>query len=317
MKAVRFDRNLTLEDVPVPEAVAHGEALIRVRMAGICNTDLEITAGYMGFRGTLGHEFVGEVAESPDSSWVGRRVVGEINAGCGECRWCRVGMERHCPKRTVLGILNRDGVFAEFVSLPVDNLRAVPEAVADEQAVFAEPLAAAMEILEQLHLPPWRRVAVLGDGKLGLLIAMALRHTGCELTLIGKHREKMRLVEPLGIRTVPVARLGDQRFDVVVEATGSSDGLPLAVQHTEPRGTVVLKTTSHAPLQYNTAPVVIDEITIVGSRCGRFQPALRMLAQGLVDPRPLIDQVFPLSQALAAFEVASRPGALKILLDLR
>jgi threonine dehydrogenase-like Zn-dependent dehydrogenase len=317
VKALYFDQKLSLRDLPTPEAVAKGEALIRVRLAGICNTDLEITSGYMGFQGVLGHEFVGEVVESPDGSLMGERVVGEINAGCGECRWCRADMARHCPNRTVLGILNRDGAFAEFVSLPVVNLYRVPDGIPDEQAVFVEPLAAAMEIQEQLQIEPRHRVSVFGDGKLGLLIAMALRLTGCEITLVGKHPKKMRLVESLGVVTREVTSLDDERFDLVVEATGSPEGLPLAVKHTEPRGTVVLKTTSHAPLQYNTAPIVIDEITIVGSRCGRFKPALRVLDRGLIDPRPLIEQILPFDRALAAFEVASRPGSLKILLDLR
>ena len=317
MKAVFFNGELSLRDLPVPDAVSKAEALVRVRLAGICNTDLEITSGYMGFQGILGHEFAGEVVESPVACQVGRRVVGGINAGCGQCRWCRADMARHCPHRTVLGILNRDGAFAEFVSLPVDNLIQVPDSIPDEQAVFVEPLAAAMEIVEQVHLQPRQRVAVFGDGKLGLLIAMALRLTGCELTLVGKHPDKMRLVESLGVTTRKVSDLDDSRFEVVVEATGSHEGLPLAVKHTEPRGTVVLKTTSHAPLRYNTAPVVIDEITILGSRCGRFEPALRLLERRLVDPRPLIEQVFPLDQALAAFEAAARPGTLKILLDLR
>lgn len=317
MKALYFDAKLSLRDVPTPEAVARGEALIRVRMAGICNTDLEITAGYMGFRGILGHEFVGEVVDAPEQTLLGKRVVGEINAGCGECHWCRSDLARHCPNRTVLGILNRDGVFAEYVSLPVANLFPVPDSIPDEQAVFTEPLAAAMEILEQVHLQPDQQVAVFGDGKLGLLITMALRLTGCRLTVVGKHVEKMRLVEPLGVATKVVSELGDERFDVVVEATGSPQGLPIAIQHTRPRGTVVLKTTSHAALNYNPAPVVIDEISLVGSRCGRFEPALRVLHRGLVDPRPLIQEVYPFDEALEAFQVAARPGARKILLDMR
>lgn len=316
MKAVSFDGQVALRgmDDPTPSA---GEALVRVRMAGICNTDLEIIQGYMGFRGVLGHEMVGEVEAHPDPSWVGRRVTAEINLACGACAWCNRGLGRHCPNRTVLGILGKDGCFAERVTLPVANLHAVPDDVTDETAIFAEPLAAAFEILEQVRVEPNAEVAVLGDGKLGLLACMVLRDTGCALTLVGRHPRKMAIAEALGVTTRRPEELGGEGFDVVVEATGSAAGLDLALAHIRPRGTLVLKSTFHGAPEVNTAKIVIDEIHLVGSRCGPFPPSLRALGHGRIDPSPLLDAVYPLDEAVAALERARARGTLKVALDMR
>jgi alcohol dehydrogenase len=317
MKAFVFDKTAALADVPVPTPKP-GEALVKVRMAGICNTDLEITRGYMGFRGTLGHEFVGIVEDSPDVTQVGVRVAGEINAGCGICSCCREGLQRHCPSRTVLGILGRDGALAEYVALPTGNLVPVPENLPDEKAVFTEPLAAALEILEQVKIRPVDRVAVIGDGKLGLLICMVLRLTGCDLHLVGKHPEKTALFERLGGQVVhpDTFATGSERFDVVVEASGNGNGWDLAVKSVKPRGTLVLKSTYQGSLDFNPAPLVIDEITVVGSRCGQFPPALRLMEQGLIDPAPLISEIFPFARIEEAFARCSEGRTLKVLVKM-
>src|SRR5579862_2003917 len=257
------------------------EALVRVRMAGICNTDLEIVRGYMGYSGVLGHEFVGEVD--------GRRVVGEINAACGTCSFCRQGLDRHCPNRTVLGILGRDGAFADYLALPCRNLHQIPDSLEDDVAVFVEPTAAAFEILEQVALQPEDRVALLGDGKLALLIAQVLRDH-CRLRVFGKHPEKLALLTDIDASTESPAG----HFDVVVEATGTSHGFQQAMELVRPRGTLVLKSTVAAAADLNLAPLVINEVTVVGSRCGPFQPAIEALASGRVDPRPLIQGVYGL-----------------------
>lgn len=298
-------------DPPKPR---DGEALLRVRVAGICSTDLEIVKGYMGFEGTLGHEFVGEVLEHPDPAWVGRRVTGEINLGCGACARCLAGMSRHCATRTVLGILGKDGCFAERVTLPARNLHAVPDGLSDAQAVFAEPLAAAFEILEQIHVDPSWRVAVLGDGKLGSLVAMALGRTGARITAIGRHDDKLARLARLGIRTARADDAIEGDFDVVVEATGAAAGFARAQALLRPRGTLVLKSTYHGALELDAAPLVIDEITVVGSRCGPFDPAIRALAAGHVDPTPLVEATYPLADGVAALERAARRGASKVLL---
>jgi threonine dehydrogenase-like Zn-dependent dehydrogenase len=294
-----------------------GEALVRVRMAGICNTDLELVRGYMGFRGVLGHEFVGEVVRAPDPAWVGRRVVGDINAACRslECSACRAGRYTHCPSRTTLGIAGRDGAFADYLTLPQANLSAVPDNVSDALAVFAEPLAAACEILTQVQIAPTDRVYVLGDGKLGLLVAAVLRLTGADLTLLGRHRDKLAIAEAWGVR----GRLADdplpaQSADVVVECTGNPRGFEAARRLLRPRGTLVLKSTYHGALSVDLSALVVDEIALLGSRCGPFDPALRLLASGLVDPRGLTSETYSLSQAEAAFARAVAPGVLKVLL---
>lgn len=296
---------------PVPPP---GEALVRVRLAGICNTDLEIVRGYMGFRGVLGHEFVGTVEEAEDRSLIGQRVVGEINAACGECPTCRAGRPTHCPNRTTLGIWGRNGAFAEYLTLPVRNLHVVPDTISDEEAVFTEPLAAALEILEQVHLRPTDRVVVLGDGKLGLLVAQALALTGCDLLTVGRHREKLAILARRGIPTALESEAEGLTADVVVECTGRPEGFAAARRILRPRGTLILKSTYHGQVEADLTGLVVDEITLVGSRCGPFPPALRLLQRGLVDVRALVSATYPLAQGVEAFARAAEPGVLKVLL---
>ena len=316
MKALIYDGQLKLaRRYPRPDPPP-GEALVRLRLAGICNTDLEITKGYMGFQGVLGHEFVGLVEECAAAELVGKRVVGEINAICGECTYCRAGLPTHCANRTVLGIVRRDGAFADYLTLPMRNLHVVPDSLPDEVAVFTEPLAAALEILEQVHLPPTSHVAVLGDGKLGLLVAQALSLTGCELTALGHHAEKLAILQQRGISALLADQAPGIKADVVVECTGRAEGLAMARQMVVPRGTIVLKSTFHGSADVALSPLVVDEVTIVGSRCGPFAPALRLLERGLVAVEPLIAAIYPLSEGLAAFEHARTPGTLKVLLRI-
>lgn len=312
MDALLFDGALRVaHDYPTP-TLAPGEALIRTRIAGICNTDLEITRGYMGFRGVLGHEFVGDVVACEDRVWVGRRVVGEINAACMHCPACLRGDQPHCPNRTTLGIDRRDGAMAELFSLPVSCLHEVPAGVPDAAAVFVEPLAAALEILEQSHLRPTERVAVVGDGKLGALIAQVLRLPGCELTLVGRHPERWPLFRGQGITCVrPEEAVGP--FDLVVDCTGQPAGLAVARRLVRPRGRLVLKSTFNAPSELNLTMMVVDEITLVGSRCGPFAPALRLLERGLIATEPLISARYPLREGVAAF--AATAGRMKVLLE--
>jgi alcohol dehydrogenase len=265
----------------------------------------------------LGHEFVGEVVESDPSDWVGKRVVGEINVGCGVCEDCLKGLDRHCAHRKVLGIGGKDGVFAEYLALPVKNLVAVPDSVSDEEAVFVEPLASACEILEQVHIEPSHRVAVVGDGKLGQLIVRVLRMTGCRLTVIGRIEQKLKCFESLGVLTFKEDSPVDEKFDVVVEASGSPSGFSLALDLVKPRGVFILKSTTHEDIRFNPACIVIDEVQLVGSRCGRFEPAVRLLERGFVDVKSLISNIFPFDRALEAFGVAQDPKTLKVLLDFR
>ncbi|MBI4715959.1 MAG: alcohol dehydrogenase catalytic domain-containing protein [Nitrospirae bacterium] len=314
MRVLTFDTRLSLrKDYPVPKP-GPGEALIRVTLAGICATDLEIVRGYMAYRGIPGHEFVGIVEESPDRQWIGRRVVGEINAACGRCPTCLAGRRTHCPHRTVLGIEGRDGAFADYLSLPVANLHAVPENVPDEEAVFAEPLAAAFRIPEQVAIGPESQVYVLGDGRLGLLVAQVLHATGCRLTLIGKHREKLALADQWGIQTALLTSVPTSPADVVVDCTGSPAGLQQAMTLTRPLGTLVLKTTCADPFAFNPSPLVIHEITVVGSRCGPFAPALEALRTGAVQVTPMIHEVYPLAEGVRAFETDGTAGVFKVLL---
>jgi len=316
MKALRFESG-SLKLLEVPERRIPGEALVRVVLGGICSTDLHITRGYAAFSGTLGHEFVGVVEESPDSSQIGKRVVGEINAGCGECDLCLSGDSRHCLRRTVLGIHGRDGAFAEFLNLPSHNLLTVPDSVSDRQAVFTEPLAAAFEILTQVNIEASDRVAVIGDGKLGQLIARVLSRVSRNLTLIGKHDQKLQLARGAGIRTAQVAHVqsfGGDPFDIVVEASGSPSGLNLAQRIVRPRGTIVLKSTFHGPSEIDASSIVVNEVTLVGSRCGRFAPALEALENGEIDIEPLIAREYSLSDGVSAITEAARPGMLKVLL---
>lgn len=314
MRAIVCDNGLRFDPTypdPVPPP---GEALVRVRLVGICNTDLELVRGYMAFHGVLGHEFVGEVMQGPDPAWIGRRVVGDINAACTTCATCRAGRHTHCPNRTTLGIDRRDGALADMLLLPQANLYAVPDNVPDKAAVFVEPLAAACEILEQLRLRPTDRVVVLGDGKLGLLVAAVLRLTGCDLTLVGRHPDKLAIAAGWG---VPVQRAGQElparSADVVVECTGSPTGFAQARALLRPRGILVLKSTYHGDLTVDLSALVVDEITLIGSRCGPFAPALRLLAAGLIDPRPLISDVYSLDDGEMAFARAAAAGVLKVL----
>ncbi len=315
MRALFFEQRLQLvADYPAPEP-APGEALVRVRLAGVCNTDIELTRGYRQFRGVPGHEFVGVVERAPyGPAWEGRRVVGEINAACGDCPTCRAGRPTHCPHRTTLGIGGRDGAFAEYLTLPLVNLHPVPDSIPDEAAVFVEPLAAACEILEQVHVRPTDRVTVLGDGKLGLLCAQVLALTGCDLMLVGRHREKLAIAARRGIATTLEGET-EPGADIVVEATGSPAGYAAARRLVRPRGTLVLKSTYHGTLEADLTGIVVDEITLVGSRCGPFPPAIRLLEKGLVDVLSLIQARYPLSEAGAAFEHAARRGSLKVLVD--
>jgi alcohol dehydrogenase len=291
-----------------------GFALIRLLYGGICNTDIELQRGYYGFRGTPGHEFVGEVVEADDRSWVGERVVGEINLACGKCDWCARGLGRHCPKRTVLGIVKQPGAFREFLTLPEQNLRRVPRAIPSEEAVFVEPLAAACEILDQVRIPRGTPVAVLGDGKLGLLASQVLQAHGAKVQLYGRHKEKLRIAGQSGVSTEIAKKLPVAKYEFVVEATGSAEGLKQAVQMTQPRGTVVMKSTVHGLVSIDSAPVIVNEITLVGSRCGRFEPALRLLAQRKVRVDAMISEVLPLKSAPKAFRDAAKSGVLKVLL---
>jgi threonine dehydrogenase-like Zn-dependent dehydrogenase len=310
-------------DRPVPTPGAH-EALIAVQLAGICATDIELTRGYKGgFRGILGHEFVGTVSAAPEAEeWVGRRVVGEINVGCGNCDLCRHGMGKHCRSRTSAGIIGRDGVFAEYVTLPVANLHVVPDSITDEEAVFCEPLAAAFEILEQVPIGAGTRVFVQGDGRLGLLCASVLATTGCDLIVIGRHADKLALL-PQNKRCQSVisapetlAPLQQQPADVVVEVTGSPHGFAATLQLVRPLGTVVLKSTFAERLRdFDVSSLVVDEITIVGSRCGPFDKALAALETDAVDVRRLINACYPLGDGLKAFAHAGRKGVLKVLID--
>ncbi len=303
------------EDLPTPEP-GPGEALIQLRLAGVCATDLEMVRGYYPFTGVPGHEFVGQVVAAPDApEWVGRRVVGEINLTCGACRFCRMGMPTHCERRTVLGILGHDGVFAEYFTLPIENLHLVPDEVPDEMAVFTEPLAAALEILQQVHVRPTDRVLVVGAGRLGMLIAWTLSLTGADVSAVVRRDRQRELLAPYGVQALAADEVPPQGMDLVVEATGNPQGLSLAKQALRPRGTLVLKSTFAGDTTLNLAPFVVDEVTVVGSRCGPFAPALRHLAQRRVDPRPLIEARYSLAQGEAAFEHAARPGVFKVLLE--
>ena len=302
-------------DLPTPEP-PNGEALIKVRLAGICATDLEMVRGYYPFTGIMGHEFVGEVIQSPTKPGLeGQRVVGEINASCGQCQACKAGRPTHCEKRSVLGILNRNGVFAEYLTLPVENLHLLPDSLADEAAVFTEPLAAALEIQEQVQIQPTDRVLVIGAGRLGQLVAQTLALTGCELLVVTRHKAQEDLLGLRGIATYKETEAPTREVDVVVEATGSPQGFALARRAVRPRGTIILKSTYKGELQVNISAIVVDEITLVGSRCGPFPPAIRLLESGKVDPRPLISGRYPLAEAESAIHQAGQPGALKILLE--
>lgn len=319
MKAVIFDETLKyVEDYEKPTP-RQGEALIKVTYGGVCNTDKEITKGYMGYKGILGHEFTGVVEEinDEDKTLLGKRVVGEINLGCKNCEWCAKDLERHCPNRSTLGILAKDGCFAEYVTLPLSNLIEIPENVPDEQAVFVEPLAAGLEILEQMHIQLCQKVMVLGDGKLGLLTALALNACGLDVLIVGKHQNKLDIAKNQGVKTQLLSEFEQApKFDVVVEATGSITGFETSVKCVKPRGTLVLKSTIAASKELNLAPIVINEITILGSRCGRFEPAMRLIASGKIDFSQMISKIYPIEQAIKAFDANNAKDTIKILLKI-
>jgi threonine dehydrogenase-like Zn-dependent dehydrogenase len=314
MRGLFFDEALRYAPQLPDPSLQEDEALVRVLMAGICNTDLEIVRGYMGFRGIPGHEFVGRVERARDSTWVGRRVAGEINAACGACETCRAGRPRHCPNRTVLGILNRNGAFADYLALPLANLHALPESLPDERAVFVEPVAAAFEILEQVAVPTAGRALVLGDGKLGMLVAQVLAVAGSPVTMLGRHAERGPLAAELGFEFALAAEHHGPRAELVVDCTGSAAGFEQAVRLTRPLGTLVLKSTVAEGIPLNLAPLVIDEITVVGSRCGPFPRAIQALAEGAIRVDPLLQEAYPLPQGLEAFARAAAPGTLKVAL---
>jgi len=299
--------------VEIPNPVrAQNEALIRLDCAGICATDLEILKGYLTFEGILGHEFVGTVLEADDKSLEGKRVVGNINCGCGECSLCRKGDPRHCPDRTTLGIVEKDGAFAEMFTMPEVNLVTVPETIPDEEAVFAEPVAAALEITEQVSIPQGKPVLVMGDGRLGTLVALVLREIGASVTISGRVPEKLAVLESIGFKLL--SEKSPKKFDVVVDATGSPTAISEAITRTAPRGHVVLKTTTHASSTLDLSRLVIDEITIVGSRCGPIDRAIEIIARGSLELRNLITATYELKDAAAAFTTASLPESFKVLL---
>lgn len=301
-------------NLPIPEPPP-GEALVRVLRAGICNTDLELLRGYYPYRGILGHEFVGIVEQGP-ADLVNKRVVGEINAACGQCRFCLSEQPTHCENRTVLGIVNRNGAFAEYLTLPIANLHPVPDSVSTDAATFTEPVAAALEIQQQVPISPEEKVLVVGDGKLGQLVAQTIALTGCELLVIGRHREKLGNLEDRGIKTGFADAVKDRYFDISIECTGNPEGFAIARRALRPRGTLVLKSTYAGALTFDASALVVDEITLIGSRCGPFKPALQLLAQNQVDVKHLIHTRYPLDEGLVAFEKAQSPGVLKVLLEI-
>jgi 2-desacetyl-2-hydroxyethyl bacteriochlorophyllide A dehydrogenase len=305
---------LEMRDVPVPEPV-DGQALIKVSLAGICSTDLELVRGYYPFSGIPGHEFVGRVVSSPsDASWEGKCVVGEINIACGNCEMCQLGVPRHCMHRKTLGIHEWQGAFTEYLVLPLSNLHQVPETLTDEVAVFTEPTAAACEILEQIEIRPKDHLLIIGAGRLGQLLAQVLNTTQCDLTVVIRHQKQKELLRRQNILSKTIDEITSAKYDIVIEATGSSEGLLLAKELIRPRGKIVLKSTYKGEISLNLSPFVVDEITLIGSRCGSFQPAVQLLSDGRVNPLPLIDAVYPLKQAVEAFTHASQPGVFKILI---
>lgn len=316
MRALVFDRKLQYRNnypVPIPQKK---EALVRVIYAGICRTDLEVVKGYMDFKGIPGHEFVGIVEDCSDKSLVGERVCGEINIGCGVCTYCVEGLKNHCPDRSVLGILNKDGAFAEFLTLPISNLHLIPNSIKDEEAVFVEPLAAVFEITGQVGIKHGDKVCILGDGRIGLLAGQVLSLTGCALTVVGRHKEKLAMVEKMGIKTELAADIIDREFDFVVECTGSQTGFEAALTVVKPRGTIILKTTVEGRRPVDLNAVVIDEITVVGSRCGPFAPAVEALREKTVEVLPFVSKTFSLDDGIEAFDYAFKNNIIKIILKV-
>ncbi len=314
MRALTFDGTTAMvRDVPKPQ-LAPDSALVRVTLAGVCNTDLELVKGYMGFRGVLGHEFVGVVEEGPEE-WRGERVVGEINFACEICPICYEGLQRHCPSRRVMGIIDADGSFAEYVNVPIANLHTVRDTVSDDVAVFAEPLAAAFEVLEQVHVMPNQHCVVLGDGKLGLLVAQVLRQAGAHVLAVGRHRENLDILARRDIETVDESEWNRSPASLLIDATGSPEGLLNAVSATRPRGTVVLKSTTATKTKMDLSSIVVNEIRVVGSRCGPFPPAMRALEMGSIDVMSLITHRSSLNDAEDALRYAGELGQLKVLIE--
>jgi alcohol dehydrogenase len=316
MLALKYSESLSLDIKSIPPELSSGTALLKVIKSGICKTDTEIIKGYMGFEGILGHEFVAIVEDCEDKSWVGKRVVGEINAGCGECVDCKKGLQRHCSNRTVLGIFSHDGCMAEYTKLPIENLLEVPVSVTDDDAVFTEPLSAACEILEQTEINKDDECIVLGDGKLGILIAWVLSTQSDNVTLMGHHQKKMDLAAWNGVKTTLSEKAGNVKADIVVDATGSKIGLTQAINMCKPRGRLILKSTFADQSELDLSPVVINEITIIGSRCGRFEDGLKLIEEYKPPLKRLVEASYPLVEGLEAFEHAQRKGALKILLSM-
>jgi threonine dehydrogenase-like Zn-dependent dehydrogenase len=315
MKALWLENNqISLRNIPQP--IKPNEALIKIRRAGICSTDLELVKGYYPFTGILGHEFVGEVVSAPEQSLIGQRVVGEINVACGKCTACLSGRSSHCEVRTVLGITDRNGVFAEYTTLPLENLHRVPDSVPDEIALFTEPLAAALEIQEQIQIKPTDRVLLIGAGRLGQLIAQTLALTSCDLYVLARHEYQQKMLGARGISSITQEEIQPRQWDIVVDATGSPDGISLSRKAVRPRGTLVMKSTYKGNITINLSSIVVDEITVVGSRCGPFEPALRLLEKRVVDPTVLISAQYKLRDALKAFEHAAQPGVLKVQIEL-
>ncbi len=314
MKAVVLEKEeLRLKDIPQPSP-SENEALVKVLKAGICNTDLELVKGYMGFEGVLGHEFVGQVIQAPKKNWLGKRVVGEINLSCGECDLCRKGLALHCLSRNVLGIQNRDGAFAQFLTLPLKNLHPLPSNISDAEGVFVEPLAAALEILEQIPLGRKDSVLILGDGKLGLLVAQVMKLRTEEVHCRGKHKRKLEILKRRDISTSLSGEKLEQRFDVVVEATGEETGIEEALFRVKPRGRIVFKSTFKQKAGVDISKIVVDEIQLVGSRCGPFPKAIDVLKKKSVNVEALVDADFPLDEFDKAFAMAQKPEMIKILI---
>lgn len=314
MKAVVLeDREIRIKDIPKP-VPSSDEALIKVRKAGICNTDLELAKGYMEFEGILGHEFVGKVEDCSDHAWIGKRVVGEINLSCGHCELCRTGMTKHCVNRDVLGILNKEGAFAEYLTLTLKNCHYVPDTMSDDEAVFVEPIAAALEIFDRVNIDKEERVLILGDGKLGLLVAQVMRQHSEHVSCVGKHSRNLDILKPMGIDTFHSGQDLDGQFSVVVEATGNASGFQEALRLVLPQGTIILKSTFHGSSQIDVSKIVVDEIQLLGSRCGPFPKAIHLLERKMINVDDLIDGDFPLERSAEAFALAQEPGTIKILL---
>jgi len=316
MLALRYKSSLELEKNFSKPSIKNNEALIKVKKAGICKTDIELVKGYMGFEGTLGHEFVGVVEACEDDKWIGRRVVGEINSGCGQCENCQNGLARHCVTRSVLGILNRDGCMAEYCSLPLTNLCHLPDSISDDEAVFTEPLSAACEILEQTEVLSDDRCVVLGDGKLGILIAWVLSTKSDHVKLIGRHEKKLELAKWNNLQTMHESEIENEKADIVVDATGSVNGLNRAMALCRPRGRIVLKSTFAQNPEIDLSPMVINEITMIGSRCGQFKDGLALIEKRRPPLIRLIEKTYHLEDGLQAFGHAQKRGVLKILLDM-